>query len=187
MERRAVRILCRRYALTPTGFKYLEIGINVQDPPSYVEIAVGDHRGNELILSLETWKGLYEQRRNVQNLLRNDDKDTRNFIRIGPLTARVCTINDVKLIRLDSLNVRLMMTESTLHSMFNLDRCIDVTFERLVRILETVDAKFTQFSNIACFVKDPMELVDYIESTDAFDKHQLVDCELAALVPFNSM
>ncbi|EZA58141.1 hypothetical protein X777_01869 [Ooceraea biroi] len=51
--RRAVRILGKRYALMATGYKYLEIGINV-GPPSYVEIAIGDHRGNELILSLET-------------------------------------------------------------------------------------------------------------------------------------
>ncbi|EZA52004.1 hypothetical protein X777_09438 [Ooceraea biroi] len=57
---RAVHILGRRYALTATGYKYLDIGINVGSP-SYVEIAIGDHRGNELILSLETWKGLYEQ------------------------------------------------------------------------------------------------------------------------------
>ncbi|KAL6268281.1 hypothetical protein P5V15_001397 [Pogonomyrmex californicus] len=57
---RAVRLMSRRYNLMATGFKFLEIGINV-GPPSYVEIALGDHRGQELILSLETWKGLHEQ------------------------------------------------------------------------------------------------------------------------------
>ncbi|XP_012062899.1 PREDICTED: LOW QUALITY PROTEIN: uncharacterized protein LOC105626202 [Atta cephalotes] len=58
MEHRAMRLLSRRYDLTATGYKYLEIGINVS-PPSYVEIALGDYRGHELSLSLETWKGLY--------------------------------------------------------------------------------------------------------------------------------
>ncbi|KMQ84799.1 hypothetical protein RF55_17101 [Lasius niger] len=72
LERRAVRILGRRYALTATEFKFLEIGINV-GPPSYIEIIIGDHRGKQLILSMETWKGLYEQRHHIQNLLRNDD------------------------------------------------------------------------------------------------------------------
>jgi len=43
--------------MTATGYKYLEIKINV-GPPSYVENALGDHR--ELSLSLETWKGLYD-------------------------------------------------------------------------------------------------------------------------------
>jgi len=45
--------------LRSTGYKYLEIGINA-GPPSYVEIALGDHHGRELSLSLETWKGFYE-------------------------------------------------------------------------------------------------------------------------------
>ncbi|KAL6266155.1 hypothetical protein P5V15_003015 [Pogonomyrmex californicus] len=63
VERRAVRLLSRRYTLTAMGYKFLEIGINI-GPPSYVEIALGDYR--EFILSLETWTGLYEQRWNLQ-------------------------------------------------------------------------------------------------------------------------
>ncbi|XP_018302111.1 uncharacterized protein [Mycetomoellerius zeteki] len=99
MKRRAVRLLSRRYDLTNTSYKYLEIGINV-GPPSYVEIALGDHRGHELSLSLETWKDLYEQRWNIYKMLRNKYKD--NFISVGPLTVRVCKLNDVTLVRLDS-------------------------------------------------------------------------------------
>ncbi|KAL6268165.1 hypothetical protein P5V15_001262 [Pogonomyrmex californicus] len=94
VERRAVRLLSRRYTLTATGYKYLEIGINV-----------------ELILSLETWKGLYEQRWNIYKLLLNDYKD--NFISVGPLTVRICLMNDVILVRLEALNVRVTMIEST--------------------------------------------------------------------------
>ncbi|KYN24346.1 hypothetical protein ALC57_04055 [Trachymyrmex cornetzi] len=89
MKRRAVRLLSRRYDLTSTGYKYLEIGINV-GPPSYVEIALGDHRGHEL--SLETWNGLYEQRWNIYKMLRNEYKN--NFINVGPLTVRVCTLQN---------------------------------------------------------------------------------------------
>ncbi|KAL6255526.1 hypothetical protein P5V15_013866 [Pogonomyrmex californicus] len=68
-----MRLLSRHYNLTATGFKFLKIGINV-DPPSYVEIALGDHRGQELILSLETWKRLHEQQWNIYKLLRNNYK-----------------------------------------------------------------------------------------------------------------
>ncbi|XP_029157070.1 uncharacterized protein LOC114929655 [Nylanderia fulva] len=84
LEPRAARIMARRYALTTTEFKFLEIGIRV-DPPSYVEIAIRDHRGKQLILSLETWKGLYEQCHAIQNYLNNDTtKDVYNFISVGP-------------------------------------------------------------------------------------------------------
>ena len=181
LEHRAVRILGRRYALTATEFKFLEIGINV-GPPSYVEIAIGDHRGKELKLSLETWKGLYEQRHNIQNFLRNDSKDAYSFISVGPLTVRFHTINDTKLISLESSNVRMMMVESTLHRMFDLDQCIDVTFDRLVKIIDKADMKFAQFSNIASTVTNPKDVSNVIRASDAFNKDQLVDCELAALV-----
>jgi len=179
--RRAARILSRRYALTATEFKFLEIGINV-GPPSYVEIVIGDHRGKELILSFETWKGLYEQRHRIQNFLRNDSKDANSCISVGPLTVRFHTINDAKLISLESLNVRMMMIESTLHRMFDLDQCIDITFDRLVKITETVDIKFTQFSNIASTIMNPNKVSNVIRASDAFNKHQLVDCELVALI-----
>ncbi|EFN88853.1 hypothetical protein EAI_04698 [Harpegnathos saltator] len=41
-------ILGRRYALTATSHKYLEIGLNVQSRLPVVEIVLGDNRGNEL-------------------------------------------------------------------------------------------------------------------------------------------
>jgi hypothetical protein len=169
--------------LTATEFKFLEIGIRV-DPPSYVEIAIGDHRGKQLILSLETWKGLYEQRHVIQNYLNDDssNKDVYHFISVGPLTVRFHKINDTKLISLEATDVRMMMVESTLHRMFELDQCVDITFERLMRLTATVDIKFTQFSNIASTVTDARQLANAIRASAAFNKHQLVDCELVAII-----
>ncbi|KYN22246.1 hypothetical protein ALC57_05357, partial [Trachymyrmex cornetzi] len=144
----AVRILGRKCALTRTGYKFLEIGINV-GPPSYVEIAIRDNRGNELILSIETWKGLYEQRWNIQNCLRNHCKG--NSITVGPLTVR-----------------------------FN--KCIELAFDQLVGIVEKVDTKFTRFSNISSTVTDAKDIPNVICASDYFDKNQLLDCELLAVV-----
>jgi len=141
--RRAIRILGRQYALTTTGCKYLEIG-NVGQP-SYVEIAIGDHRGNELILFLETWKGFYEQRGYIQNCLWNRGIFPIDSISVGLLTVRFGVMNNTKLIRLESFDVRLAMTESTLLFMVNLDWCIDIMFDRLNGIVEKVDAKFKRF------------------------------------------
>jgi len=68
MEHRAVRLLSRRYVLTATGYKYLEIGINV-GPPNYMEIALGDHRGHELSLSQNVEGPL---RAAIYKMLRNE-------------------------------------------------------------------------------------------------------------------
>ena len=172
-QHRAMRLLSRRYDLTNTGYKFLEIGINV-GPPSYVEIVLGDHRGHELSLSLETWKSLYDQRWNIYKMLRNEYKD--NFISVGPLIVRVCTLNDATLVRLDSSSVRITMTETTLRRMFDFDGCIDVTFERLARLVDTVDVKYTRFSNMS---------ENAIRDSDFFNGRQLIDCELLASV-FNT-
>jgi len=58
-------------------------------------------------------------------------------------------MNDATLVRLDSSSVRITMTETTLRRMFEFGGCIDVMFERLARLVDTVDAKYTRFSNIA--------------------------------------
>jgi len=74
-------------------------------------------------------------------MLRNEYKD--NFISVGPLTVSVCTLNDAMLVCLDS-SMRITMTETTLRRMFVFDRCIDVTFERLARFIDTIDVKYTR-------------------------------------------
>ncbi|XP_026824902.1 uncharacterized protein LOC113561821 [Ooceraea biroi] len=175
--RRAVRILGRRYALTATGYKYLDIDINV-GPPSYVEIAIGDHRGNGLSLSLETWKGLYEQRWDIQDRL---CKDVRGRpITVGPLTVRFSAMNDTKLVCLDSSDVRLMMTESTFLTMINLDRCIELTYAQLDRVVDKVEAKVAQFSNIAS--AETKDASNAIRASEFFNGNHIIDCELLALV-----
>ncbi|EFN83523.1 hypothetical protein EAI_03957 [Harpegnathos saltator] len=64
----ATRILGRRYTLTTTSHKYLEIGLNVQSV-SVVEIVLGDNRGKQLTLRIDTWGKLMENRGAIQRLL----------------------------------------------------------------------------------------------------------------------
>jgi len=53
-------------------------------------------------------------------------------------------------------------------------------FNRLNGIIEKVDAKFKRFSNIAASVTKDVSIA--IRDSDYFDRNQLVDCELLALV-----
>jgi len=49
------RIFGKRFALTLTAYKYLDIDISV-GPVSSVEIVIGDNKGNLIILPHATWK-----------------------------------------------------------------------------------------------------------------------------------
>ncbi|XP_032689000.1 protein PFC0760c-like [Odontomachus brunneus] len=62
------RILGRRYDLTSTFYKYLEIGISV-GPVSCVEIILGDNRGNHMILPHQIWKEIMHKRTDFDRLL----------------------------------------------------------------------------------------------------------------------
>ena len=77
-------------------------------------------------------------------------------------------LNYATLVRLDSSSVRIMMTETTLRRMFDFNGCIDVTFERLARLVDTVDTKYTRFSNNAS--------ENIICDSDIFNGQQLIDC-----------
>ena len=82
-------------------------------------------------------------------------------------------LNYATVVRLDSSSVRIMMTETTLRRMFDFNGYIDVTFERLARLVDTVDTKYTRFSNIAS---------ENIICDSIFNGQQLIDCELLAFV-----
>ncbi|KYQ57153.1 hypothetical protein ALC60_03888 [Trachymyrmex zeteki] len=63
-------ILRRKFALTSTAYKYLDIGISV-GLMSYVKIVIGDNRGNRIILPHTTWKTFIERRANVERLVQS--------------------------------------------------------------------------------------------------------------------
>lgn len=161
------------------GYKYLEIGINV-GPPSYVEIAIGDNQGHEVIMSIEIWKQLLEEQVNIGYFLQNINKT--NFIKIGPLTVRFTKLNNVELVRFELSNVCIIMAESTLNFMFSLDKCIDYIYNRLINDLNSVDYKYTQFTNIASTLSECNAISNAICSSEYYDDNELIDCELLALV-----
>ncbi|EZA52003.1 hypothetical protein X777_09437 [Ooceraea biroi] len=89
-------------------------------------------------------------------------------------------MNDTKLVCLDSSDERLMMTKSTFLTMINLDRCIELTYAQLDRVVERVDAKVAQFSNIAS--AETKDASNAIRASEFFNYNHIIDCELLALV-----
>lgn len=180
-QRRCVRILGRRYPLTITEHKYLEIGINAGFT-SYVEIAIGDKRGNEVLFSLETWKGLMEHEQTIQEYyLSKDKKKFTKHLYIGQLKIEFVIFNNMKCIRLELNNVRIIMVESTINCIFKFDKCIDHMYNWLVSYIDNVDRKFRYFSNITLNINNPNDIIDTIQSSEYFNSNDLTDCELLAL------
>lgn len=92
-----MRILERKYSLTTTEHKYLEIGIN-SNFTSYAEIAIGIKRGNEILLCLQTWKGLIEYRHTIMEYYNVKNKSNTNPLYTGSLVVQFLSFNDIKCI-----------------------------------------------------------------------------------------
>ncbi|XP_071579392.1 uncharacterized protein [Temnothorax nylanderi] len=89
VERHPVRILERRYILTKTGYKFIDVGITAV-LPCYVHIVIGDCHG-KISLSSETWKELVDQKRAVLSHLqrgKNERAPPPMCIENGHLTLR---------------------------------------------------------------------------------------------------
>ena len=57
-------ILERRFTLTPTTYKYLDVG-NVVGPVSFMEIAIGSNQDNNIILPRAMWRPFIERRADI--------------------------------------------------------------------------------------------------------------------------
>jgi len=148
---RLPRLLGRKYLFTRTGYKYLDIGINVS-ASSQVEIGPGDSHSKEVVLTFDIRKGLLHQRDIILqffNTDRSDEHVTPRPIYIEYLTLRFGKINNLKILRLETPTMCLAMSKSTVCNMFALDLCINRLFLILNSVTEKVDDKFLRFLEIA--------------------------------------
>ncbi|XP_025155169.1 uncharacterized protein LOC112588702 [Harpegnathos saltator] len=95
----AMHILGRRYALTATAYKYLNIGISVGAEP-VIDIVIDDNRGKQLLLPIKTWNALMGQRADIQRFLQaNFYKSSYPPMRIEELTITSCKMYNSQIIR----------------------------------------------------------------------------------------
>lgn len=175
---RSPRILSRRYPLTKTGYKYLDIGINVSTS-SHVEIALGDSRGIEIHFTHDVWKAFLNQRNVINNFFNNDEETSKT---IEHITLRFGKINNLKVLRLETSSLYLVMSSNTVYNMFALEYCIDCIIQSLSNITNIVNTKFTRYREIANGAKDPISFHKMIRENKSFDKNDIIDCELISQI-----
>ncbi|XP_011069202.1 PREDICTED: uncharacterized protein LOC105155030 [Acromyrmex echinatior] len=164
-------ILGRRFALTLTAYKYLDIGINVGSM-SFVELLIGDNRGNRIILSYTTWKIFIERRMNIERLLQST---VTSSLMIGDLELEKCHVNIVKL---KSRDTCLYMKPLTVAFMFKLEHCIEHVYIGLCQNIHDVNKKFNKFVTIlrqSC-ITDKCNAARILY--EIHDKTSLIECEL---------
>ncbi|KAL6250881.1 hypothetical protein P5V15_014942 [Pogonomyrmex californicus] len=164
-----VRILERKYSLTKTGYKFLNVCVTLERS-SRVNIILGDSHGKEVSMSPDTWRQLVEQRHVLSKYLQstNGEPSFPAPSHIGNMTVRFGKINNLTILRLETSAARLAMSKETVNNMFELEHCISRLVISLTKILGKIDAKLARFKDIAFTAKDTENISRVIGDSDAF-------------------
>jgi hypothetical protein len=178
------RIMQRRFALTSTAHKYLEMGIGVVGRGnlgcmSFVELILGDNRGNRMVLAHETWTTLIEKREAVQRFLQSASIDSS--LSIQDLLIQFVKMYDENIVKLTLRDTFLYMKPSTILFLLNLEHCVEHEYVKLCRCMKEVNEKFDELAysvqgNTFSAEKDEMFKI----LRDVYDKTSVIDCELVA-------
>ncbi|KAL6263007.1 hypothetical protein P5V15_001138 [Pogonomyrmex californicus] len=187
-----VRVLERKYPLTKTGYKFLNVCVTLERS-SRVNIILGDSHGKEISMSPETWRQLLEQRHVFSKYLQstNGEPSFPALSHIGNISVRFGKINNLTILRLKTPATRLAMSKESVNNMFEFEHCVKRLVISLTKILGKIDAKLTRFKDIASTAKDTENILRVIRDSDAFDvttlsiafdRNDIIDYELVAVL-----
>ena len=147
-----------------------------------MEIILGDNRGNQFLIHIETWRELMGKRVDIQRLLY--ENEAFSPLQIRDLMMEFCKINNSKIVKLTSSTTTICMylTFVTMNMLFSYEHCIDHMYAWLSENTQLVSSKFKKFVNILCEknITDVSYAVKAIRKSDDYDCESLIDCELLA-------
>ena len=176
-SRRASRILGRRYALTSTSYKYLDIAISV-GPVSCVELILSDNRYNCIVLPISTWTSIMLKRAEIEELVQSESATS---ISINDFSISFIIMHGSKIVKLSLLDGNsLYMRSATLLRLFDFEKCIDHMYLWLCENTYLVSEKFKQFVTVLQrnSITNVRDAVKAIRDSSVFNSESLIDCEL---------
>ncbi|XP_036149147.1 uncharacterized protein LOC118647775 [Monomorium pharaonis] len=175
--RHTPRILRRRFALTTTGYKYLKMGISVGSEP-FVEMILGDNKGNQLILPYITWQIFIERRMDIERLVRPNDCKSSSKLTIHDLVVEIVKICDGNIVKLTLYNTCIYMKPSTVQFLLNLEHCVESVYNQLYQNTYSVSNKYKKFITILRqnYVTNKYDAIKMLNEN--YDKTCIIECEL---------
>ncbi|KYN28181.1 hypothetical protein ALC57_02403 [Trachymyrmex cornetzi] len=141
---------------------------------SQVEIAIGDIRGNRIVLPHATWTAFIEKRSDIQQLVRSSTPSPL----IQDLVIEFVKIRDVDNVKLSLCDKCAYMKSSTILFMLELEHCVEHAYFDLCLYTNIVSDKFDYFVNYLrqnC-IMNKLEAVNTLRRI--YDKHSGIACEL---------
>ncbi|XP_011858533.1 PREDICTED: uncharacterized protein LOC105556070, partial [Vollenhovia emeryi] len=135
--------MSRRFALTSTAYKYLDVGICVAPDASYVEFILGDNRGNKMVLNHSTWMEFNKKRAEIEQLFKSTDASSS--VQIDNLVLELVRMYNKKVVKFTLDDTCMYMNMSTVLFLLNLEHCVEHVYRKLSEDIEAVNESFDQF------------------------------------------
>ncbi|XP_071580047.1 uncharacterized protein [Temnothorax nylanderi] len=170
------RILGRRFALTVTAYKYLDIGISVGST-SFVELILGDNQGNQIVLPHATWTTIIERRMDIEQLMQST---VGSSLSIRDLIIELVKMRDANIVKLTLRDTCLYMIPATILFLFEIEQCVEHVYFNLCQNIQHVSNKYNHFVTVLrqnC-ITDKCQARKVL--SEVSDGSSLIDCELVA-------
>jgi len=165
--------LGRRYVLTSTAYKHLEVGISASYVTTIV-VRITDNRGNRIYMSLATWETIMEHRADIEQLVQSTpeaiSREIHNFI------IEIVKIRNENLVKFTSHDTSIYMKPSTVRFMLDLEHCVKNA--SLDKNLFKLEAKFKGFVTIIRQNCINNKCDAFKKLCKIYDKTSFIDCKL---------
>ncbi|XP_039303319.1 uncharacterized protein LOC120357265 [Solenopsis invicta] len=177
LPRYTPHILGRRLALTSTAYKYLDIGISV-GPTSFVEILIGDNRGNQIILAHATWTALFQKRVDIERLAQSTSPSST--LSIQDLIVQLIKLRNENIVKLTLRDTCMYLKPKTVLFLFELEQCVEHIYYSLYQYTYTVSEKYKHFVTLLRqnYVNNKCDAAKLLR--EKYDKTSLLECEMLA-------
>ncbi|XP_025995093.1 uncharacterized protein LOC120359889 [Solenopsis invicta] len=177
LPRYTPRILGRRLALTSTAYKYLNIGISVGST-SFVEILIGDNRGNQIILAHATWTALFQKRMDIERLVQSTSPSSA--LPIQDLIVQLIKLRNENVVKLTLRDTCMYLKPKTVLFLFELEQCVEHIYYSLYQYTYTVSEKYKHFVSLLRqnYVNNKCDAAKLLR--EKYDKTSLLECEMLA-------
>ncbi|XP_071653775.1 uncharacterized protein [Temnothorax longispinosus] len=173
------RILGRRFALTVTAYKYLDIGISVGST-SFVELILGDNRGNQIVLPWTTWTTIIERRMDIEQLMQSTVGSSLCIQ--DHLIIELVKMRDANIVKVTLRDpaTSLYMIPTTVLFLFEIEQCVEHVYFNLCQDIQHVNTKYKNFVTIL----RQNRITDKCQArkvlSEVSDGSSLIECELLA-------
>ncbi|KYQ47210.1 hypothetical protein ALC60_13767 [Trachymyrmex zeteki] len=149
---------------------------------SHVEIAIGDTRGNRIVLPRATWTAFVEKKIDIERLVQSTAPSSlviQNFV------IELVKIRDVDTVKLSLCDKCLYMKPSTMLFMFELEQCVEHVYFDLCQFSNSVSDKFKYIITYLrqnC-IMNKCDAINILRKI--YDKNSHIECELILYASHN--